>query len=116
VIILRLRAGNSFEHGAWSLGRNYRWIGIISVAWIVMVSILFILPVTPTGVPFHSNFNWAVVNYAPLTLAGAIALFGGWWVLSAKRWFVGPVRQGTEEELRAIDAQFAALDGPKAGA
>jgi amino acid transporter len=116
VIILRLRAGNSFEHGAWSLGRNYRWIGIISVAWIVMVSILFILPVTPTGVPFHSNFNWAVVNYAPLTLAGAVALFGGWWVLSAKRWFVGPVRQGTEEELRAIDAQFAALGGPKAGA
>ena len=31
-IILRIRAGDRFEPGAWSLGRHYRWISPIAVA------------------------------------------------------------------------------------
>jgi len=34
-------------------------------------------------------------------------VFGGWWFLSAKNWFKGPVRQGTEEELARIEAARA---------
>ena len=41
-------------------------------------------------------------------MGGAFLLFGGWWVLSAKNWFKGPVRQGDEEELARIEA---ALEG-----
>ena len=33
-------------------------------------------------------------------------LFGGWWLVSANRWFKGPIRQGTEEELAQIEAQY----------
>ena len=44
-------------------------------------------------------------NYAPLTIGGAFLLFGGWWVLSAKNWFVGPVRMGTDEELEQLEAK-----------
>ena len=36
-------------------------------------------------------------------VGGALLLFGGWWVLSAKNWFKGPVRMGTEEELQQLE-------------
>jgi hypothetical protein len=31
------------------------------------------------------------VNYAPLTVGAALLLFGGWYLLSARRWFTGPI-------------------------
>ena len=43
--------------------------------------------------------------YAPLTIIGAFLLFGGWWVLSAKNWFKGPVRMGTDSELEQLEAR-----------
>ena len=64
-----------------------------------MICILFLMPITPTGIPWKTGFDWNVVNYAPITVGGALLLFGGWYVLSAHKWFKGPVRQGTEEEL-----------------
>ena len=30
-IFLRIRAGDRFEHGAWSLGRHYKWISPLAV-------------------------------------------------------------------------------------
>jgi amino acid transporter len=103
-IILRLRAGDRFERGAWSLGRHYRWVGGIAVAWIVFVCVMFLMPVTPAGIPGNKDFNWEVVNYAPLTVGAAAMLFGGWYVFSARRWFRGPVREGTTEaELESIE-------------
>ena len=54
------------------------------------------------------------LNYAPLTIGGAFILFGGWWVLSAKNWFVGPVRMGTDEELEQLEAKQES-DVPAAG-
>ena len=34
-----------------------------------------------------------------MTIRAAFLLFGSWYALSARRWFTGPVRMGTEEEL-----------------
>ena len=55
--------------------------------------------------PGAEDFDWNVVkNYAPLTVGGALVLFGGWYLLSARNWFTGPVREaGTEEELTSIE-------------
>ena len=88
--------------------------------WIVLICILFLLPLFPDGIPgngavgagphFLFDVNWIDVNYAPLTVGGAFLFFGGWWVLSAKNWFKGPVRMGTEEELERIEAGFASGD------
>ena len=33
-------------------------------------------------------------------------LFGGWYLLSGRKWFKGPIRQGTDEELRQIEAGY----------
>jgi amino acid transporter len=105
-VILRWRAGESFERGAWSLGRHYKWIDPLAIGWVTLVCILFLMPITPTGIPWKEGFDWTVVNYAPITVGGAFLFFGGWWVLSARRWFKGPVRQGTEEELEQIERGF----------
>ena len=75
----------------------------ISIIWVAIISILFLGPVTPTGIPWKDGFNWDVANYAPLTVGGALLLFGGWWLISAKNWFKGPVRMGTEEELERME-------------
>jgi hypothetical protein len=88
----RLRAGSSFEPGPWTLGRNYKWMNILSVAEIVIISIYFCLPIVPTGVPFHDGFTWFDVNYAPIVTGAVLVAITIWWVASARRWFTGPRR------------------------
>jgi hypothetical protein len=108
-IILRIKAGDRFEHGAWSLGAYYKWIAPVAVAWIALVCVLFLMPVSPNGIPGAAEFDWNVVNYAPLTVGGALILFGGWYLLSARKWFTGPVREAeTDEDLSTIEQQLEA--------
>ncbi|TQM38524.1 amino acid permease [Pseudonocardia cypriaca] len=102
-IILRIRAGEKFEPGVWSLGKHYKWISRIAVAWIAFICVLFLLPISPNGIPGAEEFAFESVNYAPLTVGGALLLFGGWYFLSARKWFTGPVREETADaELAAI--------------
>jgi hypothetical protein len=35
-------------------------------------------------------------------------LFGGWYLLSGRKWFKGPIRQGSEDELAQIEAGYTA--------
>jgi amino acid transporter len=107
-IYLRWRAGDRFEVGVWTLGKHYKWIDPVAILWIILISILFLAPSVPQGIPWNSSFDWNLVNYAPLTVGGAFVLFGGWWVISAKNWFKGPIRQGSEAELEEIEARLEA--------
>ncbi|MQA80019.1 MAG: amino acid permease [Streptosporangiales bacterium] len=108
-ILLRLKAGARFERGAWTLGPHYKWIGVLASVWIVFVCVLFLMPVSPAGIPGNPEFTWEVVNYAPLTVGGAFVLFGGWFLISARKWFKGPVREAsTEEELTSIEKSLDA--------
>jgi len=110
-VYLRWRAGAAFERGAWHLGERYKWIDPLALAWIVLICVLFILPIAPSGIPWNDGFDWNVANYAPLTVGGAFVLFGGWYALSAKKWFKGPVRQGTDEELERMEERIEAATG-----
>jgi amino acid transporter len=105
-IFLRWRAGSSFQAGAWTLGRHYKWINPIAFVWIIIIAILFLMPITPTGIPWQTGFDWNVVNYAPITVGGVLLLVGVWWIVSAKNWFKGPVVEGTEAELAQIEAGY----------
>jgi amino acid transporter len=107
-IYLRWRAGDAFVPGAWSLGKHYKWINPLAFCWVVLIVILFLMPTVPTGIPWHSGFDWNVVNYAPITVGGVLLLVGLWWIVSARKWFTGPVVQGTEAELEAMEAQYDA--------
>jgi amino acid transporter len=106
-VILRFRMGDAFEPGAWTLGKHYKWIDVVSIIWVAIITVLFLGPVAPTGIPWKDGFNWDVANYAPLTVGGALLFFGGWWLISAKNWFKGPVRMGTEEELEQMEERTA---------
>jgi amino acid transporter len=106
-IILRIKAGEQFQHGAWSLGNHYKWISPLAVAWIFIISVLFLMPFSPNGIPGAAEFDWALFNYTPLTVGGALILFGGWYLISARNWFTGPVREAsTEAELASIEQRF----------
>jgi len=107
-IILRLRAGESFERTAWNLGKYYKIVDWIAIIWIFGICLVFLLPAYQGGIPFKSNFDWNLFNYTPLPVLGTFLLFGGWYALSARKWFKGPVRQGSDEELARIEAGFEA--------
>jgi len=113
-IYLRLRLGDAWEPGEWNLGRHYRWIGVTACVWVAFIALLFMAPLSPAGIPWNDNFSWLSVNYAPIAVLGTLSLVGGWWLLSARNWFKGPIAQGTEEELARIEAQYepGAAPGP----
>jgi amino acid transporter len=88
----RWRAGDSFTPGPWTLGRRYRWMNLLAVGEIVVTSVYFLLPFTPTGWPGNPEFTWTAVNYTPIVVVGALILLWLGWHLSAKKWFTGPKR------------------------
>ena len=97
---LRLRRGEAFQRGPWHLGRWSYVVGWIAVIWVVIITILFMLP--QVGPIKLTNFNYAVV--AVLVVIG---FAGTYWLVSARNWFTGPKVQGTPEELAAIEQELA---------
>lgn len=91
-IYLRLKAGSNFVPGAWTLGSKYKWMCTVAVAEIAIVSVYFIMPFSPVGIPGHEDFTWTAVNYAPIITIGALLILWIWWEASAKKWFTGPKR------------------------
>jgi amino acid permease (GABA permease) len=102
---LRRRQGANFVPGPWSLGKWSAPIGWISVAWVVFITVLFMLPqfgpVTSGGTLDLNTFNYSVV-----AVVVVIGFAGLWWVFSAKNWFTGPKVQGTPEEMAAIEREL----------
>ena len=89
-IWLRWKAGDSFVPGSWNNGSKYKWMNLVAVAEIAIISVYFVLPFTPAAVPFSDGFSWKFVNYAPILTGGALILLSIWWTVSAKKWFTGP--------------------------
>src|SRR3989440_1232902 len=112
-IYLRWRAGESFERGAWHLGKHYKWIDALAILWIAFISLVFFAPAYIGGIPFKNGFDWNLFNYTLPAVGAAFLLFGGWSRVSARKWFKGPIRQGDEEELDRIERGFGeAPTGP----
>lgn len=110
-VFLRFRLGDRFQHGSWSLGRHYRWIDVVSIVWVAIVTVVFLLPPYSSSVWWWDGFSWEAANYAPILMGGAVLLFGGWYALSAKRWFKGPVRMGSEADLERMEHESASTFG-----
>jgi amino acid transporter len=88
-IVLRLRMGDRFQPGPWTLGPRYKLVGWIAAIEIAIISVYFVLPFTPAGVPFSDEFDWKAVNYAPIAVGVVLAAVALWWVLDAKKHFTG---------------------------
>jgi amino acid transporter len=112
-IYLRWRMGDAFEPGPWTLGNKYKWMNPLATVWVALITIIFILPTTPAGVPWRDEFDWSAVNYAPLVTGGVFAAVGIWWLVSARRTFTGP--RHTIAELDAELGEPHHGDDPTAG-
>jgi amino acid transporter len=99
---LRLRQGDAFQPGPWQLGRWSRPIGIIAVAWVAFITVLFMLPQV-------SPVEAGTFNYTPVAVLVVLGFAGIWWLVSAKNWFTGPKVQGSPEELAAAERELESL-------
>jgi amino acid transporter len=106
--LLRRLNKERFIPGPWTLGRWSAVIGWIGIAWVGIIVILFMLPeVGPL-----SSVSWSTFNYAPIAVGVVLLFSGGWWVISARKWFTGPRAQG---DLAAIEADLARAGGSTVG-
>ncbi|ODV60029.1 amino acid permease [Ascoidea rubescens DSM 1968] len=72
------------KFGPFSLGKFYKPVMAYSCIWTVFLSIVFVFP---NFMPVDKeNMNYTIV------ILGAVFLgAGGWWLLGAKNWYVGPI-------------------------
>ncbi|NEW71202.1 MULTISPECIES: amino acid permease [Streptomyces] len=93
-IFLRLRAGDRFQPGPWSLGRWSKPVGWIAVVWVAVVTVLFCLPQS-------SPVTADSMNYASIALAVVLLLATIWWFV-ARRSYNTPSAYGTAREQAEI--------------
>jgi hypothetical protein len=55
--------------------------------------------------PTQSPVTATTFNYTPVAVLVVLGFAGIWWLVSARRWFTGPRRQGTIEELIELESQ-----------
>jgi amino acid transporter len=95
-VYLRLRKGDEFEPGPWNLGRRYKLVNVLAIAFVILVVYSLNLPYTPTGLPWNDGFEASVVNYTPFAILLPL-IFGVWYLVSAKDSYQGPVRTLEED-------------------
>ncbi|EIW75120.1 amino acid transporter [Coniophora puteana RWD-64-598 SS2] len=84
-IFLRITSGrNKLVPGTFTLGRWYMPIGIVAVSWVTFIVILLLFP--PSQAPTAPSMNYAVVLIMGVFIFASIS-----WVLSAHKWFHGPI-------------------------
>ncbi|CAL0319732.1 unnamed protein product [Lupinus luteus] len=75
----------NFKPGPFYLGKASRPICLVAFLWICYTCSVFLLP---TLYPI----DWNTFNYAPVALGIGLGLIMLWWLLDARKWFKGPVR------------------------
>ncbi|KAK0578077.1 hypothetical protein LWI29_004763 [Acer saccharum] len=81
----RVMAEKNFKAGPFYLGKASRPICLIAFLWICYTCCVFLLP---TLYPI----SWDTFNYTPVALGVGLGLIMLWWLLDARKWFKGPVR------------------------
>jgi amino acid transporter len=100
-VYLRLRQGDNFKPGPWTLGARYKWVNIGAIAFVVLVVYSLDGPTSSVGAPWNSGFTWTAFNYTPLVLLVGL-IVGIWWWLGAKNKYKGPVRTIDDREMDAM--------------
>lgn len=90
-IVLRLFYSSHFQRGPFHLGLFSLPCATIAVVWICFITIVLLLPEL-------NPVNTQTLNYAIVAVGVVLVYALGYWVISARRWFIGPVRQVDEVE------------------
>jgi len=101
VVVRRINT-SAFVAGPWSLGTWSPLIGWVAIIWVVFITILFMLPQ-------YSPITRASFNYAPVAVGVVLLFAGGWYLISARKWFKGPKVQGSPDELAAIERDLESV-------
>ncbi len=88
-IALRVIYADRFVRGPFHLGRFSYPIAGTAVLWIAFIAIVFCLPEL---YPVNSK----TLNYAPVAVGIVVAYSLGFWIVSARTWFAGPIKQITQ--------------------
>lgn len=87
-------AHKTFVQGPVNLGP--RWVsltvGWVAVVWVAIITVLFCLPVR---YPVTSQS----LNYTPVAVGGVLVLVMLYWLVSARKWFTGPISNYDEATL-----------------
>ena len=89
-IALRVLYGKRFKRGPFHLGTFSYPVAVTACLWILFISVAFSLPqVNPV--------NSQTLNYAVVAVGIVVVYALGFWILSARKWFTGPIKQVTGE-------------------
>ncbi|KZO94253.1 amino acid transporter [Calocera viscosa TUFC12733] len=92
-ILLRITSGrDKFKPGWFTLGRWAFPLGAIAVSWVAFIWVVLVFP--PSQTPTAPTMNYAVV-----IIMGVVVFAGGWWIISARKWFTGPIVNVNKEEV-----------------
>ena len=81
------------ETAPWSLKRWGPFLNVVAFIWIIIITVVFILPP-------NELVLWTMVSLAVIMLV--------YWQVGAKKWFRGP-KKASEEELRRIEDELEKL-------
>jgi amino acid transporter len=109
-VFLRLRQGDNFQPGPWTLGRHYKWVNTGAIVFVLLVVYSLDIPFASTGVPWKSGWKWSSLNYSPLVLLVGLAV-GIWWVVDARKKYTGPVRTIDEVPMETPETRPAPAPG-----
>jgi len=95
-IALRLWNRKNFVRGPFHLRKFSYPVATLAVLWICLISIVFILPQA-------NPVNSQSLNYA-IVAVGIVVLYSvTFWLVSARKWFKGPIKQiEGEEEFQSL--------------
>lgn len=103
-IALRVAYADRFVRGPFHLGRFSHVVASAAVLWVAFIAVVFCLPEL-------NPVNSQTLNYAPVAVAVVVTYSLGFWIISARRWFAGPIRQITQGTV-VVKYAAAPFGGP----
>jgi amino acid transporter len=101
----RWRLGDKFQQGGWNLGTKYKWLCVIALIDVVLVTFMAFMPTSSLGVPWNTGFALKYVNYTIIVVPLAMLALWIYWHVSVKNWFTGPrqtINMSDEELAKGI--------------
>jgi hypothetical protein len=114
-IFLRITVGRHIKPGPFTLGRWYLPIGIIAVAWVSFITLVLLFPSYrhPSASEMSESYTissriWTKnqiysKDYTVVIIMGVFLFASVSWVLSARKWFTGPVSNLNDSNTMSIE-------------
>ena len=107
-VYLRYRLHDQFVPGAWSLGKHYKWIDLLSLGWVALITILFVFPLYKAGLPWRGRLHLGADELHGAVVRGDRNRLRRLVVPVGEELVQGPRSPGHRGRARAREAELAA--------